>query len=228
MERTGGASQTRARTFQAEDSRDRRLQTPAVQGCQTAGYLVGEGETWEVSWRLNTRALNTRLSALGSALRQWGVPEGYGAKEGHSHMSIRCLCSRRWRTTRRKPGAAKGAVRGLLCRQPAPHGLPGWGREAREFLESSRQDWNLEGEEPATGDVWGVIRDVATHWLQAGRRQEAGNTGMATLRTAQTGSSLLPLPVPALSSLREAWIPGTRGLRAPRRQAGPRLRVYIG
>lgn len=68
-----------------EDSGDRCLPTPVVQCCQTAGYLVGEGgETWDVSWRLNTRALNTRLSALGSALRQWGVAEGYGAKEGHS------------------------------------------------------------------------------------------------------------------------------------------------
>lgn len=120
-----------------------------------------------------------RLSALGSALRQWGVPEGYGAKEGHSHMSIPYLCSRRWRTTRRKPGGAKGAVRGLLCHQPGPQGLPGSGRGAREFLESSRQDWNLEGEDPA-------IRDVATHWLQAGRRQEAGGTGMATLGTGRT------------------------------------------
>ena len=68
------------------------MPTLVVQCCQTAGYLVGEGgETWEVSWRLNTRALNTRLSALGSALRQWGVPEGYGAMEDHSPSLVRAV-----------------------------------------------------------------------------------------------------------------------------------------
>ena len=40
---------------------------------------------------MNTRALNTRLSALGSALRQWGVPEGYGAMEDHSPSLVRAV-----------------------------------------------------------------------------------------------------------------------------------------
>lgn len=75
-----------------------------------------------------------------------------------------------WRSQRSREGASVS---------PGPQGLPGSGRGAREFLESSRQDWNLEGEDPA-------IRDVATHWLQAGRRQEAGDTGMATLGTGRT------------------------------------------
>lgn len=85
-----------------------------------------------------------------------------------------------------KPGAAQGAVRGFCVTSLHHTACLGGGREAREFLESSRQDWNLEGEEPATGDVWGESVMWLPTGFQAGRRQEAGNTGMATLRTGRT------------------------------------------
>lgn len=126
-------------------------------------------------------------------------------------MSIPCLCSRRWRTTRKKPGGAKGAERGLLCHL-----------DHRACLGRGGGPENFWNQVDRTG-TWRVRTPRSVMWLPTGFRQVEGRRQETLVWPpwGLPGREALSFPsLCRLSSLREAWITGTRGLRAPRRQAG--------
>lgn len=92
--------------------------------------------------------------------------EGFSAGEGHSHIFI---LSHGRSGSKEKNWRQLGSRGGGASVLPAYTRRVAWG--VREFLESSRQDGSLEGEEMGLGHS-GVQSDgVATNWLQAGRRK---------------------------------------------------------